>query len=310
MSNKRKNKLNKDYYVNYWQLRLMHITCNIFKWKNVPKEINVTAMEKQIMLKGYAIFFKDKMLDRYFALGGALSGVDVYGYPSNARPIALGINDTQVNSYDFGNYEVGKDAVIIYCNAFRTTANDAINEYADKLANIDVAIKMNTNAMKKPIWLKGSEQTKSSLETFIRQYDDDYWCMLTDKSLGVNGEIEVLNLGVSAIEILNLQKQKENLLNEFYQIFGIQSTVEKRERVVSGEINAMQGQTAINRSVWLQTRQEAIEEINDLFNLNIECNVTQFEETNNNANQDENKNISTNTGEDVTAINEGVESNE
>lgn len=297
----RKNKLNKSYYSDYWYQRLTNIVCNVFKWTGLPKEINIKAMEKQIMLGGYAIFFKDKQLEKYFALGGALQGVDVYGYPSIARPIAKGIDGKDNLDFSFGEYSIGDECVVIYCNALRTTANDVINEYADKLANIDTAIKMNTNAMKKPIWIKGTEQAKSSLETLMRQYDEDYWLMLTDKTLGLQGEIDTLNFGISAIEILNLQKQKENLVNEFYQIFGIQSTVEKRERVVSGEINAMQGQTAINRSVWLQTRQDAIEQIKDAFGLDITCEVTQFEQEDNKDNEENkdnksSKGISTNTG--------------
>lgn len=293
--NNTKPKLNKGYYEQYWYIRLTNIACNVFKWENLPKEINAIAMEKQILLGGYGIFFKDKLLDKYFCLGGALSGVDVYGYPSMAKPIAKGIAGKENVSFNFGDYSIGDECVVIYCNKLRTTANDVILEYADKLARIDTAIKLNTNAMKKPIWLKGTEETKNSLETFMRQYDEDYWLMLTDKTLSVNGEVETLNLGVSAIEILNLQKQKENLLNEFYQVFGIQSTVEKRERVVSGEINAMQGQTAINRAVWLDTRLEAIKQIKDIFNLDIKCSVNQFEQQNP---TDENKkNISTNTNE-------------
>lgn len=297
----RKNKLNKDYYYDLWLERLTNIACNLFKWEGLPKEINKLALEKQIMLGGYAILFKDKQLDKYFALGGALKGVDVYGYPSIATPIAKGLNGKDNLSFNFGDYNIGEDCVIIWCNSLRGTANEIIIEYADKLADVDTAIKMNTRAMKKPIWIKGSEQAKSSLETLMRQYDQDYWIMLTDKSLGINGEIDTLNFNISAIEILNLQKQHENLLNEFFTSFGVQSTVEKRERVVSGEINAMQGQTAINKSVWASGREVAIEQMKEIFGLDVKCDITQFTDE---STQDEkkDKNIDTikkSSGQDI-----------
>ena len=54
------NKLSRANLEQYWQERLTEVVINIFKWDNLPKEINVNAMVKTIMLGGYAIFFKDK----------------------------------------------------------------------------------------------------------------------------------------------------------------------------------------------------------------------------------------------------------
>lgn len=265
-----KEMLTKDYYMGYWINRLTNITCNLFEWKNLPKEINPAAMEKSIMLGGYAIFFRDKMLDKYFALGGALTGVDVYGYPTRTKPISL-----SAEIY-FPEMDIN-ECVIIYANRTRTSAQLVINEYADKLSEIDLAIKLNTMAMKHPVVIKGTEETKQSMEALMRQYEETYYHIIVQKGLTLDKDLEVLNFNVDATEILNLQKEKESILNEFFNIFGIVSSVEKRERMITGEMNAMMQQGGINREVWLSARRRACSQINEMYGLNLSVDYNSYD---------------------------------
>ena len=267
--NPRKEKfLTKNYFQKYWRLRLTNLACNMFRYDGLPEEINKAQMEKEIMLGAYGIFFK--YLDKYFCLPGALTGVDVYGYPTMAKPIARN------NIIDFPELEVNKECVLIYANRTRTSALEFINEYADKLSDLDLAIKMNTRAMKHPLMMRTSEQMKESVETLMHQYEDDYYVVFPDKELLNDHSFEVVDFHVSAVEILNLQKQKETVLNEFFNIFGISGSVEKRERMISGEMNAMLEQIAINREIWLSTRKESFERINKLYGLNIEIDLPKY----------------------------------
>ena len=261
---RKKNLLSKQYYMRYWTERLTNITLNLFKWEGLPEEINTASLERSIMLGGYAVFFKD--LDKHFALRGALTGIDVYGYPTKAQPIAIG-----TQGYSFPEKQVGKDCVIIYANKTRSTALPLIEEYADRLSEIDLAIKLNTLAMKHPIIVKGNEQTKESFDTLLRQYDETYYQIITDKALDINSNVEAMNFGINAKEILDLLKEKETTMNEFFGVFGIAGTVEKRERIISGEMNAMMQQHAISQQQWLSTRQKACEQINSIFGLEVSC---------------------------------------
>ena len=140
--------LTKEYYRRYWIMRLTDLACNMFQYKNVPEEINLYSMTKQIMLGGFGVFFHDNGLDKYFCLPGALTGVDVYGYPTTAKPIGKNIEII------FPELKVNEECVLIYANKTRTSAMPYINEYADKLAELDIALKMNTRAMKHPLMLK------------------------------------------------------------------------------------------------------------------------------------------------------------
>lgn len=267
---RKKSMMTKPYYDRYWRLRLSNLASNMFKYKNLPDEINKAQMEKTIMLGSFGIFFKDKALDKFFCLPGALTGIDVYGYPTRAKPIG------KTNVIQFDELEVDKECVLIYANRTRTSAKNFINEYADKLSDLDLAIKMNTRAMKHPLMFRTSEQIKESVETLMHQYEDDYYVVFPDKDLLSDKNVEVLDFKVSATEILNLQKQKETTLNEFFNLFGISGSVEKRERMISGEMNAMMEQVAVNREIWLSTRQEGIDKINKLYGLNIEVEVPKY----------------------------------
>lgn len=283
---KKKRELTKEYFKDLWYIRLTDLACNMFEWKNVPEEINITVMEKTIMLGGYAIFFKD--LDKYFCLEGALTGVDVYGYPKYATPIS------KDSRYRFKRTTIGKNSVIIYANKTRTSASMFIEDFADRLADLEVAIKMNTKAMKHPINIKGTEQMQASIQTAFKQYDDDYYMILSDKALNLEDSLQPINFGISAKEILDLQKQKETVINEFFNLFGIAGTTEKRERIISGEMNATMQQVGINRQMWLATREQACKQINSIFGLNISVESTQIEDfMAPENNQNINKNIKT-----------------
>ena len=269
----RKDKyMTKAYYTRLWRMRLSDLACNMFPYKGMPEEINMNAVSKMVMLGGYAIFFKDKDLDKYFCLEGALTGVDPYGYPNFAKPISKNISEGII----FPEMKVGEECIIIYANKVRSSALPYIVEYADKLAELDVAIKMNTRAMKHPLMLKTTEQKKESISTLMAQYEDDYYVVFTDQSLLDNTSLQVMDFKVSASEILNLQKEKETVVNEFFNVFGISGSVEKRERMISGEMNAMMEQVAVNREMWMAPQRDAIEKINKMFGLNIEIDVPKY----------------------------------
>ena len=264
--------MNKAYYTRLWRMRLSDLACNMFPYKGMPEEINMNAVSKMVMLGGYAIFFRDKDLDKYFCLEGALTGVDPYGYPNFAKPISKNISEGII----FPEMKVGEECIIIYANKVRSSALPYIVEYADKLAELDVAIKMNTRAMKHPLMLKTTEQKKESISSLMAQYEDDYYVVFTDQSLLDNTSLQVMDFKVSASEILNLQKEKETVVNEFFNVFGISGSVEKRERMISGEMNAMMEQVAVNREMWMAPQRDAIEKINKMFGLNIEIDVPKY----------------------------------
>lgn len=264
--------MTKAYYTRLWRMRLSDLACNMFPYKGMPEEINMNAVSKMVMLGGYAIFFKDKDLDKYFCLEGALTGVDPYGYPNFAKPISKNISEGII----FPEMKVGEECIIIYANKVRSSALPYIVEYADKLAELDVAIKMNTRAMKHPLMLKTTEQKKESISSLMAQYEDDYYVVFTDQSLLDNTSLQVMDFKVSASEILNLQKEKETVVNEFFNVFGISGSVEKRERMISGEMNAMMEQVAVNREMWMAPQRDAIEQINKMFGLNIKIDVPKY----------------------------------
>ena len=137
-------------------------------------------------------------------------------------------------------------------------------------------MKMNTRAMKHPLMLKTTEQKKESIATLMAQYDDDYYVVFPDQSLLDNTSLQVMDFKVSASEILNLQKEKETVINEFFNVFGISGSVEKRERMISGEMNAMMEQIAVGREMWMAPQRDAIKRINKMFGLNVSIDIPKY----------------------------------
>lgn len=267
---RKKEFMTKEYYSRLWKIRLSDLACNMFLYDGFPDEVNMESVPKQIMLGGFGIFFKDKELDKYFCLPGTLTGVSAYGYPTRAKPIAKG------TGIIFPELIVDEECVIIYANKTRSTAMPYIMEYADKLSDLDLALKMNTKAMKHPLMIKTTEQKKESVATIIHQYEDDYFVVFPDNELLNQTSLEVMDFKVSANEILNLQKEKETVLNEYFNVFGVSGSVEKRERMISGEMNAMMEQIAVNRQIWLGSQESAFKKINKMYGLHLSIEVPKY----------------------------------
>ena len=81
--------------------------------------------------------------------------------------------------------------------------------------------------------------------------------------------ITVLNT-TSPIVFDKLQIQKTNILNECLTFLGINNAnTDKRERLVTNEVDSNNEMIQINSDVMLETRKQACEEINKMFGLNI-----------------------------------------
>ena len=257
-----KKKLSYKAYYNRWYSFLLNSACANFEWENLPEEINYIALNRTLLEQGYAIFFKDKALDKYFATTGAMSGVDVYGYPTQFKPISL---NTSVQFPMYSN----EDAVPIYITWNRTTPREWLMYYADELTNIQHAIDMHVLMAKKPLWLKTSNATQQSVDAILNKYEDSFYAVITSNQYKLDDIFEKVDLGFNTQDLINLQKEKETILNEFYNLFGIASVTEKRERLVVGEIKASEGQSDNARYMWLEPLQYACDKINEIYNLDL-----------------------------------------
>lgn len=254
------NELTYMQYVN----RLMELSIAMWDWKNLPKSVDPRFLELTLFADGQAIFFKDEDLgeEGYLGLQVALNGgFDVYRIPLKRRAYAVNGYQKELNK---------NDSVIIYNNLIHSNCYPDVVTFAQRLYNLDRIVDVNANAQKTPILIKGSEQQRLTLKNLYKEYDGNSPVIYADKSLDMN-VLQVLNTDAPYVAD-KIYELKTQIWNEALTYLGIPNvSLQKKERMISDEVNRLQGGTIASRYSRLEARKQACQQINEMFGLNIDC---------------------------------------
>ena len=257
--------LNNITYTNYFY-RLMLIARSLFKWNNLPNGINEKWIERYLFSEGSCVFYKDPIIGYMVAKIGNTGALNYYDEPTTIRPYAT--NYLYENKKTDDQLMNGEDCVIIRNNADCIPTFPMIQLYSADLTNIKRTIDTNIEGQKMPIIIKCTDKQKLSLKQAIKQKQDNEPVIYGDKNLNTE-DINVLKTD-TPIVFDKLQVQKTNVLNECLTFLGINNAnTDKRERLVTNEVDSNNEMIQINSDVMLETRKQACKEINDMFGLNI-----------------------------------------
>lgn len=251
---------NKGDYTKYL-MRLTELSLSTFEWKNLPDTIDVRYLELALFAEGKAVFFKDEVMG-YLALKCAVSGnLNVYGIPQKYRAYS---------SYNGYNKELNlSDSVIIYNNMLRTNTLPDVMKYAMRIYELDQIIDINAKAQKTPILITCEENERLTMKNLYLKYDGNTPVIYGNKNLNVNG-FKVLSTGAPYL-CDKLYELKNQIWNEALTYLGISNlNIQKKERLITDEVQRNQGGTIASRYSRLEARKKACAEINKMFDLNID----------------------------------------
>lgn len=249
-------------YLMYFN-RLCELAISIFKWKDLPETCDERFLEACLMEKGYVLFFKDEIMG-FLALPCTIGGtLSVYNIPK--RRMAYANNGYQ-------NYKTEADSVIIYNNMLRTNDYQMIEYYANRLWFIDQIIDVNVNAQKTPVLIEGDQKQKLTLKNLYQKYDGNQPFIFGDSSLGTQ-PLKAIATGAPYVgdKLYNL---RTNIWQEALSYIGVPNvSIQKKERMLTDEVQSMNGGTISSRFSRLQARKQACDMINRMFDLNISVEV-------------------------------------
>lgn len=282
-----------SYYNTYLNL-LLEIAQSVFCYENLPPEIDPLFLERLLVLHGKCAFFRDPVI-----------GFLVMRY-SHAGTLGVYNNPTSINVYANNGYSADlhtdyykymalvnageRDAVsqydrfvLIYNNRLRAPIDVNLMQYAGRLAELDMTIDVNTNAQKTPIVITGEDSQILTLKNMYENYAGNKPVMIGYKGIDINA-LTVLKTDAPYVAD-KIYELKTQIWNEALTFLGIPNiSQEKKERMVSDEVLRMQGGVLSIRNSRLETRKRAIEQINNMFDLNITVRyAVDFEEVLENA---------------------------
>ena len=208
--------------------------------------------------------------DRYGVIcqNCGLSGYNVFYQPTTAviaNPLLPGLKE----------FTVGENCRIIKLQPNYSGVMDLVTTYADLMA---MALETTgANLLNSKLSYVFFAENKSAAESFKKLYDKlasgEPMAVIDKNLLNEDGspawQMFTQNVGANYVtgELLNDMKTIED---QFNTIVGIpNANTQKRERMITDEVNANNVDTQSRIQLWLETMQKDIDKVNAMFNLNI-----------------------------------------
>ncbi len=251
----------------YYQRYLFKKVTGLFEF-DIPENWPINYFKACIFGLGYVAIINT---DRWGIIpqNCSLSGFDVYYQPKRvvfANPLIKNSGSP---------VELWKAAGLIKLQPDYSSVMDIVSTYADLLSLcIETAGTNLINSKLSYIFASGSKTAAESFKKLYDQVAGGEPASFIDKELltedgAPNWFTFAQNLGQNYItdRILNDMKTIEA---QFDTLVGIpNANTQKRERLITDEVNANNIDTDILSDLWLETMQRDIERVNDLFDLNI-----------------------------------------
>ena len=251
-----KNNITFQYYYN----RLTELAISMFEWKNLPESVDPRFLELTLFSDGMCIFFRDEVMGELALqtmIGGNLS---VYRIPKIRRAYAT-------NGYNKKLDE--NDSVIIFNNMIHTNSIRDIEMFAQRLYNIDRTIDVNINAQKTPILITCNENERLTMKNIYKEFDGNSPVIYANKGFDPKS-VNVLKTDAPLVAD-KLYQLKTQIWNEALTYLGISNiNVQKKERLLQDEVTRNLGGTIASRYPRLEARKQACQQINKMFELNID----------------------------------------
>ena len=265
--------MNNATYIQYFN-RLVELSVSMFEWQGLPETVDPRYLELHLFQNGSVVYFRDEVMGDLCLDCTANGQFDVYGNPISRRAYS------SYNQYQKTLSE--SDSVIIWNNYLRQPSVLDVKMFAKRLYNLDRIIDVNANAQKTPVLVQGTEKQRLTLVNLYKEFDGNAPFIFGDKNLDLNS---LRAISTNAPYVADkLYQLKTQIWNEALTYLGISNlNIQKKERMITDEVQRNQGGTIASRYSRLEARREAVDKINRMFGTDISVDYREdFQITNEN----------------------------
>jgi len=263
-----------------WLLAKLH---DLFIWKNIPDHIDVTALNNELFLNGQVCWTEMKD-GKVYPLYGNVGGQENAFYCPTKYIIANPVLGSKTVNIDPLNGEV--EGIMMYNSpadkAFTWLPGSGglyqlIKQTATLLA--DNIVSINTaqiNSRVNTIVTADSVQLKNSAEEYLKRLYSGKPYTVMDENLLENIHINPVSSPQLANVLAQLIELHQYIIAQFFNNIGIKTNpVNKKERLITGEIDSVDNFLAVNLNEMLKSRQVACALINAMFDMDISVELAE-----------------------------------
>lgn len=249
-----------DLMRNYFE-QFKSIGTNLFSYEGITKDL-AREIEKRLFLFGRVGLVNHN--DSIVAVNATPNGEDIYNEPTGfSFAFGAGLPD---NSKTPEYREIGRDGVLGR-NTFSFYPTALVCEqYALMLAHVDVSIIAElVNGRFMDVLKAHNKADEETAARFCNALYEGKISYIAD----IREEMEIDRSPRSISHLSELTDTKDRLLRDFYNVFGINKAAEKRERMITEELETNEKMLNFNLKDMLEMRAKMCEEIGRVFGVSV-----------------------------------------
>ena len=255
--------LNNQTYFDYLE-RLKKIALSMFEWVNLPDSMNSRYLEMCLYYKGQAGLLYDENYG-YINTQVADSGyINIYGLPTLLNCFSYSFNAKR-NLYVPDSGDAKDEECILVMNTYeRIPTCSTIELFALRLAEAQRSCDTNISAQRTPIMILTDKNQELSMRNMYAEYEGNTPVIFGDRNQLNLDSIKTLKTDAPFVakEIMDYKLQ---IWNEALTFLGVSNLSEKKERLITSEVDSNNELVNLNLQSYLAPRKQACKEFNEKF---------------------------------------------
>ena len=257
--------MNDKTYVDYLG-RMKKICLSMFEWQNLPTSMNARYLEMTLFYNGQAALLYDDDYGYINTMAADGGYINIYGLPTEVQCYSHRFNQRRSLYMTDTGEEKGKECILVMNNYERIPTTATVSLFAYRLAEAQRTADINIKAQRTPLLITTDQKQLFTLKKMYEEYDGNTPAIFADKNVISPDALKAIKTDAPFI-VQDIMDYKREIWNEFLTFMGISNLSEKRERLISNEVDSNNELINLNLQALLVPRKEACRQFNEKYGL-------------------------------------------
>lgn len=257
--------MNNSTYNDYLE-RMKKICLSMFEWQNLPTSMNARFLEMCLFYNGQAALLYDDDFGYINTMAADGGYINIYGLPTELQCYSYRFNQRRGLYMTDTGEEKGKECILVMNNYERIPTTATVSLFAYRLAEAQRTADVNIQAQRTPVLITTDQKQYFTLKKMYEEYDGNTPAIFADKNLITPDALKAIKTEAPFIAN-DIMDYKREIWNEFLTFMGVSNLSEKRERMISNEVDSNNELINLNLQALLIPRKEACRQFNEKYGL-------------------------------------------
>lgn len=257
--------MNNRTYIDYLE-RMKKICLSMFEWQNLPPSMNARFLEMCLYYQGQAALLYDGEYGFINTMASDGGYINIYGLPTEIMCYSYRFNQRRRLYMTDTGEERDKECILVLNNFERVPTAATVTLFAYRLAEAQRTADVNIKAQRTPLLITTDQKQYFTLKKMYEEYDGNTPAIFADKNTLNPDALKSMKTDAPFI-VNDITEYKREIWNEFLSFIGVSNLDEKKERMISNEVNSNNELINLNLQALLIPRKEACEQFNEKYGL-------------------------------------------